>query len=635
MQSHTRTQAHLACEECRRRKARCDRVRPQCGTCAELGYVCVVNEKRPQRGPKKGQMNALRARVATLERQLNARNIEIPDEPQDLDDAPYTTTAHCNQQETSMITPALTTAASTVHSSEDDSHPHDAMSNLDNGPFPLFDFSTMILPNQPYYGAGDAPNEAMMDTGATLHGMKMDHSDCGLGLLLEIPLLTRADLDDLFFDRVYPIAPIIHRRRYLAWSQSQSDHHDRSTLQLCLQYAMWAVAAAVSSQFRQLADKLADGAIQMLNHLSVVSQDINTITPLAQIQAWLLIAHYELLCKSDRQAMLTAGRAIRLVQLARLHELDADEDQFTTPASCPALDADTFVEMEEQRRTFWLAYSFDRFCLLRNNWHSSIPEELIRTRLPAPEGKFQNSQPVRTDFLPKAISNSGKGGVLPPFAEAIVLEALFSHCIVHQRLMTVEPSLNNSNNNNKRDLWNKHAWLSLAVEKRNRLLSQQSQPRNLGYMPDPMLLFSDVLAKCLRMYLSCIRPRSAAASDWDGAGSRPDEQEPEMEQDPQEELSSLEHNDRAMESLNDLVQLAKTLPKFSCFKMHPCLPNLLYRTILLLVEEERSMGPRIWTSDAHAEILTALLAALSALQDVNNLAKVLLAKLEPLELPLC
>lgn len=94
-----------------------------------------------------------------------------------------------------MITPALTTAASTVPSSEDDSHSHDAMSNLDSGPFPLFDFSTMILPNQTYYGAGgDAHNEAMMDTAATLHGMKMDHSDGGLGLLLEIPLLTRADL---------------------------------------------------------------------------------------------------------------------------------------------------------------------------------------------------------------------------------------------------------------------------------------------------------------------------------------------------------------------------------------------------------------------------------------------------------
>lgn len=70
MQQNTRTLANLACEECRRRKARCDRVRPQCGTCAEVGYVCVVNEKRPQRGPKKGQMNALRSRVGSYRQEV-------------------------------------------------------------------------------------------------------------------------------------------------------------------------------------------------------------------------------------------------------------------------------------------------------------------------------------------------------------------------------------------------------------------------------------------------------------------------------------------------------------------------------------------------------------------------------------
>lgn len=103
----------------------------------------------------------------------------------------------------------------------------------------------------------------------------------------------------------------------------------------------------------------------------------------------------------------------------------------------------------------------------------------------------------------------------------------------------------------KRELWNKHAWLCLAVEKRNQLLAQ---PRNPD---DPMLLFSNVLAKCLRMYLSCIRPCG-------GEGATDQEQE---------ELGAIElDNERAMQSLNDLVQLVKTLPKFSCFKVcfhHP------------------------------------------------------------------
>lgn len=58
-----RQQPGLACEECRRRKARCDRGRPQCGICADAGRECVFVDKRAPRGPKKGQLKDLRSRV--------------------------------------------------------------------------------------------------------------------------------------------------------------------------------------------------------------------------------------------------------------------------------------------------------------------------------------------------------------------------------------------------------------------------------------------------------------------------------------------------------------------------------------------------------------------------------------------
>ena len=77
-----------ACEECRKRKLRCkecaqrkpiasligtdadtkpqptgDRQRPQCGTCADAGIVCEINNNRLARGPKKGDLKALRSRI--------------------------------------------------------------------------------------------------------------------------------------------------------------------------------------------------------------------------------------------------------------------------------------------------------------------------------------------------------------------------------------------------------------------------------------------------------------------------------------------------------------------------------------------------------------------------------------------
>jgi hypothetical protein len=54
-----------ACEECRRRKLRCDR-QPQCGNCVEAGVVCTTTTVRPARGPKKGHLKALKGRIGKV-----------------------------------------------------------------------------------------------------------------------------------------------------------------------------------------------------------------------------------------------------------------------------------------------------------------------------------------------------------------------------------------------------------------------------------------------------------------------------------------------------------------------------------------------------------------------------------------
>ncbi|KAJ5335141.1 Transcription factor [Penicillium brevicompactum] len=71
--SGSRQQPGLACEECRKKKLRCDRRRPQCNQCEDSGTACYVNEVRSPRGPKKGHLKALRNRIvtATLESIIN------------------------------------------------------------------------------------------------------------------------------------------------------------------------------------------------------------------------------------------------------------------------------------------------------------------------------------------------------------------------------------------------------------------------------------------------------------------------------------------------------------------------------------------------------------------------------------
>lgn len=68
----SRQRSSLACDECRRRKLRCDGQQPQCGICRDTGIPCEVTH-RGARGPKKGHLKALKNRVVHLEAILESR----------------------------------------------------------------------------------------------------------------------------------------------------------------------------------------------------------------------------------------------------------------------------------------------------------------------------------------------------------------------------------------------------------------------------------------------------------------------------------------------------------------------------------------------------------------------------------
>lgn|SRR5690554_1265405 len=54
----------LACTICRRRKLKCDGVRPSCSTCSRLGHTCSYDDVRRKSGPKRGYVKALEERLS-------------------------------------------------------------------------------------------------------------------------------------------------------------------------------------------------------------------------------------------------------------------------------------------------------------------------------------------------------------------------------------------------------------------------------------------------------------------------------------------------------------------------------------------------------------------------------------------
>lgn len=210
-------------------------------------------------------------------------------------------------------------------------------------------FPPLELDNLNHHSAVSAADLHPVQPPATSHSM--------LGLETYLSPMICADLDQLYFDRVHVFAPILHKFRYLSWARRP----DKSKQRTCLQYAMWTLAASLSSQFQLLRVDLYAEARQRLDALEMDHEDTQPFC-VENVQAWTLLAIYELTsnaCKYKR-GMVSAGRAIRLVQLMRLNAIDGPGHAATSWASKCGGQGD-WIDIESMRRTFWVVYTIDRF----------------------------------------------------------------------------------------------------------------------------------------------------------------------------------------------------------------------------------------------------------------------------------
>ena len=210
------------------------------------------------------------------------------------------------------------------------------------------------------------------------------------------------------------------------------------------------------------------------------------------------------------------------------------------------------------------------------------------------------------DFVAEAIADSGRT-VLPPFAECVVLNSLFSRCMSYQRLALTSPV---SWGNDSRQFWSKHAWLALSVEKRKQLLAQ-SLPDGAGYVDDPMLTFVHLLAACAAVYIYQSMAHSMA---W-----------PTVDQ----EVAAPAYEEQAVQQVSELVHFVKMMPRsISHFKTHPFIPSLIHRTAVFIMGLSRSPTTTQTGYNNRDEDLNTLLEALRNLEQINNLSRDSLCNLE-------
>ena len=171
----------------------------------------------------------------------------------------------------------------------------------------------------------------------------------------------------LYLDRVHPILPILSPARVI---QSRKDTESLDQYGRCLQYAMWTIATAFSSQFEKIRDKLYVTTREMLDKLDFVELDDST-HQVEPTQVWILVVYYEFIKTNYHRGWLSAGRLFRHIQMAELYNVDR-----ATKACTSGIDTDPIIA-EEKRRAFWLAYCLDRVISVCETMPLTLGEEVV------------------------------------------------------------------------------------------------------------------------------------------------------------------------------------------------------------------------------------------------------------------
>ncbi|KAJ5964485.1 uncharacterized protein N7479_004361 [Penicillium vulpinum] len=440
-----RQQNGLACEECRSRKLKCDMAEPHCGTCYNLGVTCITNPLRRPRGPRKGHVKTLKSRIAILERQLYGDSEAHPDTPEHkVDNGECRPLERDKSAEGDISDGAIEDVeAITSHGSGDYMEYLMSAQPIEISKWPgnmSLDFESELDQQIDAFNDHTALSSAppLMTNLKPTSGPVLENSvifpDLSPKPLPIPPLVTQppiqitplecADLDDLFFERAYLFAPIIHQQHYFARAARVSRMSEPFS---CLQHAMRTLAASMGSQFKAILPMLYTRTSGMLD-----AWDHNTpdeAIPIEIVQAQLLLALYRILKEDPRKGWSSAGHCFHLVHRAKLDQIDSPRIRRLCQLS--------EVEIEERRRTFWTAYALDRYANLVHELPLALNDQMILTRLPATEAAFQRQGAIKTEFLASAMSQKTKQP-LSPYAKSMVIVTILARCLAHRNQCNVE-----------------------------------------------------------------------------------------------------------------------------------------------------------------------------------------------------
>lgn len=546
-------------------------------SCATSGKTCVVRDNCPRRGPKKGYLKTLQNKIEDLQARLN------------------------EQEASTTETRTRSPSHEEINSDNDNGGSVDTIevqSTSTSTPITLGDIQLWTPPLDVQFPIMQpAPWECIESSFPSPEFPSLDYSQepapFSMGVGLQITPMMHNDLDQLYFDRAYMFAPIVQAHRYRSWSKQPN----KSMQQTCLQYAMWTFASSLSSQFQVAVRQLYKETKQLLH--TIESEEPCHQVSIEQAQAWLLLAMYELTCEDYHRWMMSAGTAFRLIQMLRLYELDVNQstpttqaqDQYAAQLSPSAQVQDDWIEVETRRRTFWLAYTIDRFTSMIDGLHMFFDDRMIRTLLPAPEVNFASGRPKKTSFITDLVRDGDlerPDDDLSSFTETVIVAHICGLVLDHKQRPLARTR------DTTVDFCHRHRYINALLTQR---ITMQRVHASVGHL-DPVLTFTALASQiCVLMLHDFIETKplgnKAQATQLTKA------------------LHG-EYQQQALDAVADIPHLVVALDQH--FQTHPLTPILL-----LLGARFSQSHPGL--NDASNQLMPCIISTLQACINLNRLSQ--------------
>ncbi|KAI8980911.1 fungal-specific transcription factor domain-containing protein [Pilobolus umbonatus] len=312
-----------ACELCRRKKIKCDGLKPACGNCTKLNMECKYSTTSKKRGPRQGYIEILEQRLAKLENKLlsptESHEVRTPPVSNQQENSPsYEHEPSSDYVDTTQYTQTETELASTLS----------CMSS--NIP------SLIHTPNQSADTVDNMPSLEIVE-----------------------------HMFDLFFAYLFPTIPILDE---VSLRTDLREGKCSDFLILCIigACARFSDRPDIKENPAWLAgEKYAEKARSML--IKVLDEP-----NIPHLQGILLLSMHEYGCGRGSRSWMYGGIAIRMALELGLHEDHEEEDA----------DQEELFDQEMKRRLFWSVFCIDKFSSASSGKPSSLDDTFCTVFLP-------------------------------------------------------------------------------------------------------------------------------------------------------------------------------------------------------------------------------------------------------------